>query len=563
MESEESCFWMNGILATDLVEITADPERLTSGGFWAIAITFEGEFRFARFSTVRFGEPFPSAGPWEPLQSVWQSSLDRDQYCRYVENVRELIACGEVYQVNACRTLTTPFKDSSLNSLFTQILKENAAPYATFLRLPGLEIASATPELFLKREKNLITTSPIKGTQRIASGLTFGEKDQAENIMIVDLMRNDLSQLCEVGTIEVTDFLRTETHPGLEHLVSDISGTLRSGATWSEIFQALIPGGSISGAPKSSALEIIKNNEPTKREYYCGLIGYVQNQKALIGLAIRTFWRNEESLHFGTGAGITWPSDAHQEWRETQLKANRLIGIAGGLDEEGWQFGAGIFETILQVEGRPIFFDRHLVRARQSAFTLGIQIPDRSYILKRINQLPMESFSRLRLSFGSHFSVSTSAYAPNASQLNIEIRQVEVAGIGDHKRFPYWENLDLLRSTRQAGFDEVLLIDESGRLGEGATCSYLFFVDGSWVAPTLETGVLPGVMRSIALELGLAEERTILRDELGFVESMVALSSLRICTPVSHVGERRLRVDAKLEELFIKLWRAAQSDSVG
>lgn len=563
MESGASFFWMNGILATDLVEITSDPHRLESGGFWAIAITFEGANQFARFSTIALNEPFPQTDPWEPLESVWESSIGREQFYQYVEDIREQIARGEVYQANACRTLTTPFPDKSLDSLFAQLLLDNAAPYAAFLRLPGLEIASATPELFLKRENNVITTSPIKGTQNISGGSLFGEKDQAENIMIVDLMRNDLSRICETGTVEVTDFLRTEKHPGLHHLVSDISGTLQSGKTWSEIFQALLPAGSVSGAPKESALHIIESKEPTPREFYCGLIGYIEGHMAVLGVAIRTFWLQEKNLYFGAGAGITWPSDAHQEWRETQLKANRLIGIAGGVDEEGWQYGRGVFETILLVNGRPFFFDRHMERAEQACQELKIPIPDRSHVLTSINQLPKEPLARLRLSFGSHFSLSTAPYSQNSAALRLKIQEGRTAGVGKHKKFPYWENLDLLRSAQIEGFDEVLLVDEFGRVGEGATCTYLFHLDGEWVTPTLEVGVLPGTMRQVALDLGLAVEGVIRRNQLESIDSILALSSLRICSPVSSVGERRLRVDGSCEEFFQILWRTAQSDSVG
>ena len=562
MESGAPFFWMNGILATDLVELSSDPNRIESGGFWAIAITFEGAYQFARFSTVTRGAQFPRTAPWEPLQTVWRSSLDKEQYYQYVENIREKIAIGGVYQANACRILSTEYSGNSLDSLFAQLLKDNAAPYASYLRLPDLEIASATPELFLKRENDFITTSPIKGSKNISSGQLFGEKDKAENIMIVDLMRNDLSRVCEIGTIEVTDFLRTERHPGIEHLVSDISGQLQSESTWSEIFQSLLPAGSVSGAPKSSALQIIKSNEPEPREYYCGLIGYIEENKALLGLAIRTFWLKEQKIHFGAGAGITWPSDSHQEWRETQLKANRLIGIAGGVDEEGWQFGTGVFETILVAEGRPLFFDRHMERAELAGGQLQIPIAPRNQVMEMIAREPLTPLARLRLSFGSHLSLFISPYIRDSEPIRLRIVESKSAGVGEQKKFPYWENLDLLRSARLQGFDEILLVDESGRVGEGATCTYLFHLNGEWLTPALEVGVLPGIMRSVALDLGLATESVLLLDQLEFVDSILALSSLRICTSVSQIEERGLLVDGSAEEFFQKLWRAGQSDSV-
>ena len=147
--------------------------------------------------------------------------------------------------------------------------------------------------------------------------------------MIVDLMRNDFGRICESGTVEVPRLLANEEHPGLRHLVSDIQGLLRSELSWKEILEALSPPGSISGAPKSSALSVIADHEST-RGPYCGALGWVHGQEAELSVAIRIFWKND-GLHFGTGAGITWNSDAEQEWEETQLKARKLISIAGGV----------------------------------------------------------------------------------------------------------------------------------------------------------------------------------------------------------------------------------------
>jgi len=564
MESATPFFWMNGILATGLVEITSDPTRINDGGFWATSITFEGERIFAKFETVERDQPFPKTEEWKELCSIWKSSINRTQYYQYVEEIRRHILLGDVYQANACRVLSTPARGLSLDSLFAAMLEKNFAPYATFLRLPDIEIASATPELFLKREGRRITTSPIKGTQDYSTHDLFGSKDQSENIMIVDLMRNDLSQICDTGSVEVTDFLRVENHPGIRHLVSDIQGTLREDISWSQLFDQLLPPGSVSGAPKHSALQIIEENEPVPRGVYCGLMGWVQGDQSLLALAIRTFWSHQRTIYFGTGAGITWPSDPHLEWRETELKANRLVGIAGGIDEEGWQYGSGIFETILMVNGEPLFFDRHMERAEASGKELGIHIPSREEVLRAISYLARFKMARLRLSFGSQFSLSISAYERKHQSLKIRTLDQRVqSGIGSHKKFPYWENLDMVRAAQFDGFDEVLLIDEWGRVGEGATCNYLFHIDGQWVTTPVEVGVLPGVMRQIALDKGLAAIRELSRSDLERVNSMVALSSLRIAVPVSYLNDRSLEVGLESELIFDSLWSEAQSDSVG
>ena len=316
---------MGGRLATDLVEVSNDPNSLQDGGFWAVSTTFENHFTAAKFATV-IDSQFPDS-EWTPLKGPWRSSLNRDEYIEYVERVRTAIAQGWVYQVNACRRLSHDADKQSLRGLFTQILKNNPAPWSSYLEIPGTMIASASPELFLSRQGSVVKSSPIKGTQP-AHSANFGTKDQAENVMIVDLMRNDLGRICKSGTVEVPRLLSSEEHPGLQHLVSDVQGQLLDDITWAKIFESLSPPGSVSGAPKSSATQVIADNE-SKRGPYCGALGWVQGDQAVLSVAIRTFWKDTH-INFGTGAGITWGSDALAEWEETQLKADRLISIAGG-----------------------------------------------------------------------------------------------------------------------------------------------------------------------------------------------------------------------------------------
>jgi len=316
---------MGGRLATDLVEVSHDPSCLDDGGFWAVSTTFENEFTAARFATV-VNAPFPTT-PWIPLKGAWSSSLSAEQYMAYVERIRSSVADGWVYQVNACRRLTHPGDGQSLRGLFSQILENNPAPWASYFEIPELMIASASPELFLSRNGSTVKSSPIKGTQH-NNVQNFGAKDQAENVMIVDLMRNDLGQICKSGTVEVPRLLSSEEHPGLQHLVSDVQGELLDDISWSKIFSALSPPGSVSGAPKSSATQVIGANE-IARGPYCGALGWVEGNQAVLSVAIRTFWK-DQGINFGTGAGITWGSRADAEWEETQLKARRLISIAGG-----------------------------------------------------------------------------------------------------------------------------------------------------------------------------------------------------------------------------------------
>lgn len=323
-------FWMGNRHATKMKEFTDDPSCLEDGGFWAVMITFEGKYHFAKFKKV-VDAPFEGSD-WAVLERPWRSSIQEIDYISYVHAIREEISAGGVYQVNACRELSHLYdaKKNKLSDLFARMQYANPAPFASYMKIPGFEIASASPERFLSRSGSKVITSPIKGTIRWDQD-DFGEKDQAENLMIVDLMRNDLSQIARDGSVEVSELFRREKHPGLTHLVSDVQADLKEGTSWSEILAATIPPGSVSGAPKSSALSIISRYEPSPRGPYCGALGWIEGDRAELAVGIRTFWNTgDEWLRYGTGAGITWGSEPGKEWEETQLKARTLIAIAGG-----------------------------------------------------------------------------------------------------------------------------------------------------------------------------------------------------------------------------------------
>ena len=327
----EPLFWGDGLLARGLAEVRNDLDALSEPGFWVVIAAFECQYTFARFDEVtRAPEGVPAEG-WAPQPLSWSSSLSQAEYMNGVEAIRENIARGQVYQTNLCRILSAPIDPAvDLFPLALHLASENPAPHSRYVRIPGMEIVSASPERFLSRDGTSILTTPIKGTATTSEQLLA--KDNDENVMIVDLMRNDLGSICRTGSITVPRLLALETHPGLVHLVSDVRGELRGGITWSEIFEATMPPGSVSGAPKSSALEIISVLEPTPRGPYCGAIGWVHGERAELAVGIRTFWMegDRKYLKFGTGAGITWGSDPQGEWAETELKAARLIALARG-----------------------------------------------------------------------------------------------------------------------------------------------------------------------------------------------------------------------------------------
>lgn len=323
---------IGGLWATELTDISADARVLETPGRWIAVLPYEGVPQFLLFSAWTDSRPAFIEDAWQgPEMSAWTSSLDESGYRAAVEATRQSIARGDVYQANICRVLSARNdSEASLLGLFDLLAAGNPAPYASIVHAPehGIEIVSASPELFLRRDAATIVSGPIKGTGRTADDLLA--KDAAENIMIVDLVRNDLSRVCSAGSIEVPRLLEVEEHPGLVHLVSEVSGVLEPEVSWAAIFDSTFPPGSVTGAPKSSALRLIEELEPASRRFYCGALGWVDDcgQRAELAVTIRTFWRVNNMLNFGTGAGVTWDSDPEAEWHETELKARRLIALA-------------------------------------------------------------------------------------------------------------------------------------------------------------------------------------------------------------------------------------------
>lgn len=329
-----------GWLAADLLEVTGDPRVLERGGRWAVQIDYEGAVHAARFGVWQ-PDPDPGqlaelAGRWQgPAPSQWQSSLTEAAYRRAVDAVRTQIARGEVYQANITRIMSGALPDPDRRDVLAlglRLVAGNPAPHAGVLRVPGVEVACASPELYLSRAGQRIGSRPIKGTGVRDSDLL--DKDFAENVMIVDLVRNDLAQICVTGSISVPELCVVEAHPGLVHLVSEVAGELRAGVTWADILASTFPAGSITGAPKIAACRIIRGLEPRPRGPYCGAFGWIDADtgRAELAVAIRTFWLERAEggtrVAFGTGAGITWGSDPAREWEETCLKAARLVALA-------------------------------------------------------------------------------------------------------------------------------------------------------------------------------------------------------------------------------------------
>lgn len=254
------------------------------------------------------------------------SNMTNSEYLEKVKQIKEEIKAGNVYQVNLTREYSATVKDIDDLELYLRLRSASPNPYGCYFKTPFLSILSSSPEefIYINSKEKYIRTRPIKGT------LTKGEfeidpKNQAENIMIVDLERNDLGRICEYGTVEAKKLLEVESYKHLNHVVSTVEGKLKSDAGLKKIFEALFPGGSITGAPKISAMKIIEKLEPTRRGAYTGTFGYIKTDGTMdFNILIRTILVQKDKIIFNVGGGIVADSSPESELEETRLKAEGI-----------------------------------------------------------------------------------------------------------------------------------------------------------------------------------------------------------------------------------------------
>jgi para-aminobenzoate synthetase component 1 len=266
-----------------------------------------------------------------PALRAWRTSLDRDAWISAVETVLEHLRAGDCYQVNLTRQLVHDGSPDPVD-LFRVLTDAHPAPHEALVHIGSIGVVSASPERFLRRDGRRIETRPIKGTSSDPRWLRDSAKDRAENVMIVDLARNDLGRVCDYGTVHVPAMFDIEEHPGLSHLVSTVAGTLRPNVTPGDVIRATFPPASVTGCPKPRVLEIIETLEPVRRGVYCGAVGFIDadNDVMDLNVAIRTFTIADGRTTFGVGGAIVADSRPGAEWDETELKARRLLQIVAG-----------------------------------------------------------------------------------------------------------------------------------------------------------------------------------------------------------------------------------------
>jgi para-aminobenzoate synthetase component 1 len=311
----------------------------TRSGSWRVIGSGAGRAILARAAEEATSDPAHAPAP---ALTRWRSRSTREEFEHSVVTILEHIAAGDCYQVNLTRRLTCDHAADPV-ALLAALERHNPSPHGALLRLeaaPGLArmaVVSASPERFLSWHDVDVETRPIKGTAVNPDALLRSIKDRAENVMIVDLARNDLGRVCEPGSVAVPSLCALEAHPGLHHLVSTVRGRRRAGEGTGALVRAMFPPASITGAPKPRVMQIIEDLEPVPRGVYCGAVGWIDTERARgdLNVAIRTFTVVDERTHLGVGAGIVADSVPGGEWTETEIKAARLLAAAGEVAADG------------------------------------------------------------------------------------------------------------------------------------------------------------------------------------------------------------------------------------
>ncbi len=490
---------------------------------------------------------------------AWSPTIDRDSYNAAIAQIKDHIAHGRTYQVNYTMRLQADFDTDPWN--FFLHLAQAQNNHAAYVNAGRFVIASVSPELFFQLDDGIIVSRPMKGTTRRgrttledreqAQWLKESEKNRAENVMIVDMIRNDLGRIAKVGSVHVPELFTVEKYPTLWQMTSTVKATTSASIT--NIFKALFPCASITGAPKVSTMKIIAELETTPRKIYTGSIGYLApNRKATFNVAIRTALidRETRTAEYGVGGGIVWDSTSADEYAEALLKARVLT-------EEPPRFS--LLETMLWTPEEGFYLrDKHIARLLDSAdyfdFPIshgqlwsssperseaGMEDVSRSPLPKEIIETYLEEISsqfaspqrvRLLLDKDGNLSREAKPFQPSDNQLSLKVALAKTpVNSNDVFLFHKTTHREVYDSARRdfPGCDDVLLYNERGELTEFTLGNLVVEMDGAFYTPPVSCGLLPGVFRAHLLETDQVKERAIRADELGGCKNAFRVNSVR------------------------------------
>lgn len=471
--------------------------------------------------------------PTQPKVKLdWNPTIDRDTYNSAIDKIKEYIADGRTYQVNYTMRLQADFNVSAWN--FFLHLARSQNNHAAYIDTGRYVICSASPELFFKLDGNTITGRPMKGTVKRgrttqedraqAEWLKNSEKNRAENIMIVDMIRNDLGRIAKIGTVQVPELFQTERYPTLWQMTSTV--TADTTVSLAEIFRALFPCASITGAPKVSTMQIINELETTPRSIYTGSIGYVAPQgKAAFNVAIRTALidRKTQKAEYGVGGGIVWDSTSADEYSEALLKSHVLTAS---------QPEFSLLETILWTPEEGFFLkEKHIARLLDSADYFDFSIL-RDQIEEKLAKLE-SSFTtpqrvRLLLDKDGNIYLESTPYHPTEKILQVRLAKEP---INSNNIFLFHKTtIRNIYENARADFpdcDDILLHNERGELTEFTIGNLVVELDGELVTPPTDCGLLAGTFRAHLLEIGEIVEKVILVADLNRCTKIFRVNSIR------------------------------------
>ncbi|MCP3973513.1 MAG: aminodeoxychorismate synthase component I, partial [bacterium] len=493
------------------------------------------------------------SGPTGYGLSPWSPSVTEDEYRSAIEEIHESIGRGDTYQVNHTFRLRAAFSGDAAE-LYRDLVVSQRGAYGAFIDTGRFQVLSASPERFFRLRGRHIDVRPMKGTVRrgrwssedieLAQELHGSEKNRAENLMIVDLLRNDLGRIAEFGSVAVEELFALERYETLWQLTSQIGAEVRDDVDLSGVFAALFPSGSITGAPKDSTMKVINDLESTPRGVYCGAIGYVapsgHEAGAHFNVAIRTVVVDcEEGLaEYGTGGGITWDSTFGNEYEEAILKARLL---------QTGKKRLGLLETIRWQKGAFHLLERHLDRLSDSADYFGFHCDEhdvREALTKHSTALYMtvDTAARIRLTMGRRGKVKIETaevdllpFVDSPEDLEFGMHQVHVTlaeqpidrrDVGLYHKTTRRDRYESARKSAP-GVDDVLLINEAGFVTESTIANVAVRFGDVWLTPPMDAGCLPGVYRAELLARGVLEEAPIPISDLDIADDIALVNSVR------------------------------------
>jgi para-aminobenzoate synthetase/4-amino-4-deoxychorismate lyase len=470
----------------------------------------------------------------------WKPSVGRQEYHRSIARIRELISAGDTYQVNYTLRLRASMQEDPWE-LFLRMVHANDPGYGAFLDCGRFVVCSASPELFLRLEGDHLVSCPMKGTagrglwlaqdEVKAQTLHRSAKNRAENVMIVDMVRNDMSRVAAVGSVRVPSLCSLERYPTVWQLTSTV--TARTDAAPREILRALFPPASITGAPKARTTQIIAELESSPRGVYTGCIGYIApGGRAQFNVAIRTAVCDLEqrTIEYGVGGGIVWDSTGESEYEECLLKARIVTDVVPEfslLETLRWEPGAGYW-----------LLEGHLKRLADSAHYLGVKV-DLPTVRERLAELAAHlppAPHRVRLTVGRAGDISCER-SPLAEPAVAEPVRLAVARKPIRSSNPFLYNKTTYRRmydeaiAGQSGCDDVVLWNERGEVTETTICNIVMAKNGQLVTPAVSCGLLPGVFRGSLLARGKIREATLTLEELRRAQRLFVVNSVRGCRP--------------------------------